>query len=264
LPTDVLCASADAALQISGSGVLIQTFGRIPDVLTDRGVNERSISSDFVERKELIMNLAKRLDKHFAVVAVAAAAASIGLGEKTDAAIVYSGPVNIVIPGNLDGLYMNIVTGQTGSSGGAVAGWDINPYSAGTPANTWFNLWSPSAPTGGVYMNVGGNYNLAFGADIGAASTFANPASTNIAIQMNLNSSNNLIGFRFRHEGNSNLTHYGWFRVEFGADAGTRAIVEYAYEDVAGASIGAGVIPAPGALALLGLAGLASGRRRRA
>jgi MYXO-CTERM domain-containing protein len=44
----------------------------------------------------------------------------------------------------------------------------------------------------------------------------------------------------------------------------TRTVVDYAYESVAGASILAGDtgIPAPGALALLGVAGLASRRRR--
>jgi MYXO-CTERM domain-containing protein len=42
----------------------------------------------------------------------------------------------------------------------------------------------------------------------------------------------------------------------------TRTVVDFAYENVAGGSIEAGAIPAPGALALLGLAGLA-GRRRR-
>ena len=43
-------------------------------------------------------------------------------------AIVYSGPVNIPIPDTADGLYVNVVTGANGLT--AVAGWDINPYSA--------------------------------------------------------------------------------------------------------------------------------------
>jgi MYXO-CTERM domain-containing protein len=44
----------------------------------------------------------------------------------------------------------------------------------------------------------------------------------------------------------------------------TRTVVDFAWENVAGTSIdaGAGAVPAPGAIALLGLAGLA-GRRRR-
>jgi uncharacterized protein (TIGR03382 family) len=42
-----------------------------------------------------------------------------------------------------------------------------------------------------------------------------------------------------------------------------RAVVEFAYESQAGVGIAAGVIPAPGAIALLGLAGLAGSRRRR-
>jgi MYXO-CTERM domain-containing protein len=42
----------------------------------------------------------------------------------------------------------------------------------------------------------------------------------------------------------------------------TRTVVDFAYESVAGASIAAAA-PAPGALALLGVAGLAGTRRRR-
>jgi MYXO-CTERM domain-containing protein len=41
----------------------------------------------------------------------------------------------------------------------------------------------------------------------------------------------------------------------------TRTVVDFAYESVAGESIT--VTPAPGALALLGVAGLAGTRRRR-
>jgi MYXO-CTERM domain-containing protein len=42
----------------------------------------------------------------------------------------------------------------------------------------------------------------------------------------------------------------------------TRTVVDFAWENVAGTSIEAGAVPAPGALALLGVAGLASRRRR--
>jgi hypothetical protein len=84
------------------------------------------------------------------------------------------------------------------------------------------------------------------------------------ATAMNLNSSENLIGFRFVNA-TTGGTHYGWMRIQFTGTSFSqpRAIVEYAYESVAGASIEAGVIPAPGVLALLAAAGFMVRRRRR-
>jgi hypothetical protein len=208
-------------------------------------------------------NLAKRLDAHFVACAAAAGAAAFGVAQNAEAAIVHSGPVNIVIPDNIDGIYMNVVTGATGTTSG-VAGWDINPYSA-TAGN--FNLWGPTVNTwfsaGGV---VAGPYNLAAGTAIGGPATafFRPGGGTNVGLQLNLNSSNNLLGFRFVNEANANQIHHGWIRLQVGADAGTRAIVEYAYEDVADAPINAGAIPAPGSLALLALGAVGvAGRRRK-
>jgi nitrate reductase gamma subunit len=75
----------------------------------------------------------------------------------------------------------------------------------------------------------------------------------------------NLVGFRFVNEA-TGQTHYGWMRILLGGAglaAQPRSIIEYAFESSAGVGIGAGVIvPAPGAIALLGLAGLVSRRRR--
>ncbi len=71
---------------------------------------------------------------------------------------------------------------------------------------------------------------------------------------LNLNGSNNLIGFRFVDPSlNGGAIAYGWMRISLGATSGAqpRAIVEYAYED-SGAGIGAGVVPEPTTMALLG------------
>lgn len=207
--------------------------------------------------------LKSRLNAHFAACAAVAATAAVVAPQQADAAIIYSGPVNIVVPDNIDGVYMNVVTGATGTSGGSVAGWDINPYSAAAGS---FNLWGATTSTwfspGGL---IGGPYNLAAGTLIGPPNTnfFRPGGGTNIGPQMNLNSSDNFLGFKFTNEAMGGMEQYGWVQFQFGATAGERSIIGYAYEDT-GAAIAAGAgIPAPGALALLGLAGLAGARRRR-
>ncbi len=204
-----------------------------------------------------------RLNAHFAACAAVAATAAVVAPQQADAAIVYSGPVSIAVPNNIDGVYMNVVTGATGTSAGAVAGWDINPYSA---VAGQFNLWGATTTTwfssGGV---IAGPYRLAEGTIIGGPDTnfFRPGGGTNVGLEMNLNSSDNFLGFKFTNEAMGNQVQYGWVQFQFGATAGDRTIIGYAYEDT-GASIAAGAgIPAPGALALLGLAGLAGARRRR-
>jgi MYXO-CTERM domain-containing protein len=68
-------------------------------------------------------------------------------------------------------------------------------------------------------------------------------------------------GFQFKNA--LGQIRYGWG--ELALNAGQRAegtILRFVYDD-SGAAVVTGVIPAPGALALLGAAGLVSGRRRR-
>ncbi|MEZ6235223.1 MAG: hypothetical protein R3B68_13625 [Phycisphaerales bacterium] len=195
-------------------------------------------------------NLSNRLQKHFVVCAAAAAA----VATTASAGVVYSGPVSIVIPDNIDGLYMDMVTGATGTA--SFAGYDINPYTA-SAGN--FNLWGPDATT---WLDNGGNYNLPFNTPIGAGGTFGRPGGTaTVTAQVNLNSDNNYFGVELINEGLAGITNYGWIQVRFGATPGERSIIGYAYED-SGAAIGAGVVPAPASMALLALGGLV-GRRRR-
>ena len=210
------------------------------------------------------MKITNRLNAHFAAAAVVASVGAMGAAQNADAAIVWSGIVNIAIPSNVDGVYMNVLTGQTGTAGAAVTGWDINPYGA-----TTLQFFSP---TGGGYVRGLGSSgtlvdNLAHGTLINASQSFGSgTAETTGATAFNAGSMSNLVGFRFVNEA-TGATHYGWMRILLGGTglaSQPRAIIEYAYENVAGAGIGAGVIiPAPGAIALLGLAGVV-GRRRRA
>jgi MYXO-CTERM domain-containing protein len=116
---------------------------------------------------------------------------------------------------------------------------------------------------------VGPALNLAAGTLIGSTSNFSSSTATiafgSAAGQWQYGT-NNIVGFRF--VSSAGTTHYGWMRFLMGAQPAsgnlvTRTVVDFAYESVAGASIAAGAVPAPGALALLGVAGLAGARRRR-
>lgn len=215
--------------------------------------------------------LLNRVDTRLAACAALAAAGVAVTATPAKADIIYGGMVNLNIPSTTQGIYLNVVTGAftTGGSSGA-AGWDVNPWSS-----TGLALFNSTNPGGtGTYVNAtaGGTMalNLAMGAPIGSSSFFgSNSSAAASSSQFNLNSSNNLIGFRFLNEATGAL-NYGWMRISLGATAGgqPRSIVEYAFEN-SGASIGAGVIPEPSTMALLslmavGAVGVRAWRKRKA
>ena len=210
--------------------------------------------------------LSNRLAKHFG----AAAAAAVVVGS-SNAAIVYSGVLNFSCAVDIDGCYINVETGQLSNGpGSGVPGWDVNPYSTSGGMNFFNSTGGGQMRRPGVTTGTAGN--LALGTVIGAAGSYntgtGNVYGTTAATGLNggwTYSSENIIGFRFVSA--AGTTHYGWMRFLMGAagSAGTsmtRTVVDFAWENVAGTSIAAGAVPAPGALALLGLAGLASRRRR--
>jgi hypothetical protein len=200
-------------------------------------------------------------------VAAATAIVSVMAALPAHASIVYSGPVNIVVPNNIDGVYLNLVTGATGSSGLATPGWDINPYTAGSSPNG-FHLWGATTTTWlSTSGFIGGPYPLAANTMIDASGTFTRPGGgTNVGTQVALNAPN-LFGVRFTNEAAGNAINFAWVEITFGATASERAITGWAYDD-SGAGIMAGVVPEPGTYALM-LAGLAAvggmvARRRKA
>jgi len=211
------------------------------------------------------MKISNRIGMHMA----AAAAVVAGVAASADAAIVYSGVVNFACAIDIDGAYINVETQQlTNGPGSDVPGWDVNPYRSSQGSG--MNFFSP---TGGGMVSAGAGFgpalNLAAGTSIGSSSNFSSATSTIVfgasAGQWKYGA-NNIVGFRF--VGSDSLVRYGWMRFAMGAQPATgnlvtRTVVDFAYESVAGGSIQAGLVPAPGALALLGVAGLAGTRRRR-
>ena len=200
-----------------------------------------------------------RLNSHFALCAAAlATGAAVGTANAT---VIYSEVINLAVPTTIDGVYMNVQTGAIGSSSDTTAGWDVNPYGTSTTIVSLF------AATGTGYMR-NPNAGTATSATRLDAATVVGPSSffygnstatTGSGIGQWSANSSGYFGFKFIAA--DAATHYGWMQLSIGADAGTRSIVQYAWENVANASITV-PIPAPGAVALLGLAGFAKRRRR--
>jgi hypothetical protein len=202
------------------------------------------------------MSISHRLNKHFALAAVATAAVAA-----TANASVVTWNANLVIPNNIDGQYINVETQVYGTAAGLVTGWDINPYGTSTTTMSWFAAAAPSGcvtglGTGGTIVGVA---NLSNGTLVGSASTFGNTASGVANGGWKLNAAN-YFGFRFVAA--DALTHYGYGVMTVGATMGVRTLTSVYYESVAATGITVVSIPAPGALAFLGLAGFATRRRR--
>jgi len=206
------------------------------------------------------MNISSRLEKHFAV-----AAAAVAVAGAANAAIV-TWNIGALIPNNLNGLYINIATQTTGTSGSGTPGWDINPY--GTNALSFFASSSSPNPAS-TYVRTqasGGPSSLAVGTVIGGTSTFANstsPVVSSAGVGANgwaLNSVN-YFGFRFNPGSTAGVVRYGYGVMQVGQTASDRTLLAIVWGDQ-GESVTVTAIPAPGAIALLGVAGLVSRRRR--
>ena len=204
------------------------------------------------------MSISNRLANHFALAAVATAA----VAATSNAAIVYSGIVNFAINADVDGAYINVEANVLSNGpGSGVPGWDVNPYGTSTTAISFFGT------TGTGYMrNPGagtstGRTNIAAGTAIGGASFFYGSSTATLGTLVGQWTANSTGIFGFKFLAADGLTHYGWMRLAIGANTATRSVVDYGYESTAATAIAAGA-PAPGAVALLGLAGLITRRRR--
>ena len=173
------------------------------------------------------------------------------------AIVVVSPAANIVVPANVAGIYINVISGAAGAA--TTPGWDINPW-----GGTFLSFFNPVAPTGGVYVVGAGATpsNLAIGSVVGVGSIFGSGAAS-FTPGWNLNATN-YVGFRFLNEGNGSV-HYGYASIAVGSAVTNRTVSQIFYESVPGASIS--VVPEPASVAMMLLGGLVVGgvalRRRR-
>lgn len=157
------------------------------------------------------------------------AAASL-LSSATMAAIVTSPVANLPLPETLAGVYINVVTGATGTSAAAVAGWDLNPYNTATGLGIY---WAPqgTAPVrnAGVGDTATGPLTaLAPGASVGPSSTFTSAIQAASSFRP---TGDRFLGFRFFNEATGAI-NYGYARITTTSPNGYPAtIVSIVYEN---------------------------------
>lgn len=180
----------------------------------------------------------------------AAGAIVLTVASSSSMAAILCSPAAVLIPENVDGVYLNLVTGAQGSSGAAVPNWDVNLYlgPAATPTALFF-FW-PTAPTdsfGGVAT--GTVYDaLAAGAPIGSGQVYSVASGGGGAApyaNWHAGQTGRYLGVRFFNETTSSI-NFGWLQLNTGsggANPGYPATInQYCYDDT-GAQISAGTTP---------------------
>jgi hypothetical protein len=204
----------------------------------------------------LMSSIGTRLEAHFAAGA-AMSAVLIAHPHDVEAAIVYSGIVNISIPGNFAGVYLNLVTGLTGTSAASVPGHDFNPYYGGNRLFMSNFLGNNAVGTGSGIAVANAPPQWFMGPVVGASSPFI--TSTDFPTMENFTpGSPGIIGVRFRRESDSMIL-YGAVGIIRSASNTTPGMISwYGYEN-----FGATFVPVPGSLAMLALGALGLRGRKR-
>ena len=149
------------------------------------------------------------------------------------AGVVDSGPVNIVIPPTIDGIYFNLVNGASGvTPATAPPGWDFDPFAQSGPLLSFF--WATASGAGGVgASNV---YTvLAPGAPIDGSRTFVQSAQSAATVNFRTTNPNAFLGLHFLNEG-TGVINFGWVELSTTGPSGFPAsIIRYAFEDTGAA-----------------------------
>ena len=191
----------------------------------------------------------------------AALAGTAGAVSNAQAAVVVF-TIPIAVPNTIDGVYINLLTGASATSPGAVPGWDFNPWaSSGTLTFFWNNAQANTS--GGVAGTATGPYlDMPANVVIGPLSTFSS-ASTPAAALAFQSTGTHALGFRFFNESTSAI-NYGYLMMVATGPSGFPAVITQWAFDNAGAPISFGLpitpdVPEPSTSALLSVGALALG-----
>lgn len=182
----------------------------------------------------------KKLSTPLAAVIVASA---LSLASASAMAAVVCNNTAHAVPATLDGVYFNLVTGATGSTGTSVPGFDGNLYNYGSDKEPQIAFY-PGNTANSIAWDGSNDYlALESGMPIGPATQFTN-AQINGQNQMTPwhGGVNRYVGLRFTNEATTQ-TNYGWINVTTTAPGGYPAnIVSWCYDNT-GAAINAGTTP---------------------
>jgi len=184
------------------------------------------------------------------------------LASNAHAAVITSS-TSIAVPNNIDGVYINLVTGATSTIENS--NFDINPY--GTSELLFY--WGPGTLNAGVAATTTGPYlDLAAGAVISSASTFSKNANgvTDEAAAFHTSGTHHL-GLRFLNEA-TGIVNYGYLTLLTTGTSGFPAtITGWSYEDTGAAIVVAGgadaAVPEPSTGWLAAFGALLFGIRKR-
>jgi hypothetical protein len=191
-------------------------------------------------------------------------AAAGGVTGVAQAAVVVSN-VTISVPNNIDGVYINVVTGATGLG---LPGYDINPYNNGAGL-TFFSAANGGVVANGTTSGTAAALDLAAGTVIGAGNTYVTGQAVGSAFQI---AGNHVVGFSFLNEV-TGVRNYGYARITTATGTGTSlgfpaTITQLVYENT-GASLtvaavgGAVPEPATWGMMILGFGMIGAAARSR-
>lgn len=169
----------------------------------------------------------------------------------------------------------DLAAGPT-SSGSSVAGWDMQIESSGSGSELKFNFPPFSGPVNPSNPNPyyglmrmpgvtsGPGASLPYGTSVTGAASFADSGPVSFgggSGQWRLNSVN-YFGFRFRISSSSSAPlYYGFGKIAIGTTPGQFRLLQISYQDIPGASLT--VVPGPGAMSAIAVAGVLGRRGRR-
>ena len=194
----------------------------------------------------------------FSLAGVLAAGLAFTAGQARGA-VIYSGPVNVSIPTNMDGVFIDI-DGMT--SGSQMTGWDINPFFGGSVIATSASFHPVADSTSNTAAILG----LGEGVEVDDSLTYASsPGGSSMHMgpgpDQFVEAEESYFGFSFTTNGGDG-PYFGWVRLQVTANNPGGVVTGWAYDD-SGAPITVGAVPEPTGLMLLALAPLLAWRRRR-